>query len=267
METDICYEFDCKDDTKRSKGRKNRQQRDFKQFAKSGSVRKLIVSDGKNSSSDQHSSQKADPFGLNCNVQYSLNKQSRWARIPAMRSVDLLEDLTDAKVSTIENVYLDSTRLNLLKASSKAFHEVDESGDVISRQAKGFSAQKTTLTEKQRKDSERDEEEAIIPDATAHIRYEINVPHPSEKYWQQMAWRRQESPSGKVFNSRARQSERQLAMSSDEDYFSNSDTESDAAEEIFMPEEKRAEQKQFSLHDFITKTGKKPKKSEGFVFV
>jgi hypothetical protein len=264
METDIYFEFDCKDDTKRSKGRKNRQQRDFKQFVKSGSVRKLILSDGK---SDQHN----DPFGLNCNVQYSLNKQGRWAKIRAMRSVDQLEDQTDAKVSTIENVYLDSTRLNLFKKSSKAFHEVDESGDVISRHAKRFAAQEKTLTEKprlpseQRKDSEI--EEAIIPDATTHIRYEINLPHPSEKYWQQMAWRRHELPSGKVSNTRARRMERQLAVNcSDSDYFSNSGTESDAAEEIFTPED-RSKQKQFSLFDFITTAERKPKKAEGFVFL
>jgi hypothetical protein len=64
-----------------------------------------------------------------------------------------------------------------------------------------------------------------------------------------------------VFNTRAKQLERQLAMNSsdDDDYYSNSDTESDAAEEIFMPEDDRSEQKQFSLHDFITKTERKPK--------
>jgi hypothetical protein len=57
--------------------------------------------------------------------------------------------------------------------------------------------EKPNLVSEQRKDSEMNEEKAIIPDSTAHIRYEINVPHPSEKYWQQMAWRRHELPSGK----------------------------------------------------------------------
>lgn len=45
MENNFDYEIDVEDAIMRTKGRKNRQSKEFKKFAKSGIVRKYVVPD------------------------------------------------------------------------------------------------------------------------------------------------------------------------------------------------------------------------------
>jgi len=277
MLNDSDYEVDVKDANMRTKGRKNRQSKEFKRFAKSGIVRKLVVSDQKTTAPDSQALSDSDPFGMNFSVQYSLNKKGRWAAIPTMRAVDKLEDEMGTKVSTMENVFLPSLRCGSHRGLCSAYHEVNKAGDVDTKHSKRFLAQEQTLTTKPRlirklrNETKTGDGQDNISDATTHTRYEIDIPHPSEKYWQQMSWRQHDfRPSDKVFNARARkisESDYYSVNDSDDVYLSNSDTESDATEKDNNENVDLSERRQFSLSDYITGAEKKPKKSESFVFV
>uniref|UniRef100_A0A914X904 Uncharacterized protein n=1 Tax=Plectus sambesii TaxID=2011161 RepID=A0A914X904_9BILA len=175
MEGDYDYEIDTNGVNKRSKGRKNRQSKECKKFAKSGIVRKLIGS----------------------------NK-------------------------------------NGAAVSEKPLPEEPQ----LAR---------------------RVEQEVQTDDNIAH------APHPTEKDRQQMFRRRCDvRRADRLLSAHPRHmAEREVALNGpDEDYFSNSDTESDATEdEDYERVDNLSDLQQYSLFDYVTIAEKKPKRSEGFVFV
>uniref|UniRef100_A0A914WKQ1 RBR-type E3 ubiquitin transferase n=1 Tax=Plectus sambesii TaxID=2011161 RepID=A0A914WKQ1_9BILA len=283
MDTD--FEADFKLDTKRSKGTKNRRLKEFKQFAKSGTIEKHVMPRKMgpahrtiNYNKKYPELNEVDPFNLDFDVEYSLNKKNRWGRVDEARRVEQLEDLAEnVKVTTVEKVFLRSQAHWGNKPLATAYHEVDESGNYTQRRARRFVAQEHTLTEKQRlpkkqRDAEatKSDVEDVDSDASVHVRYEIMTAHPSEKYWRSQHWRVSDISKwgGNVSNSRVKKASLNCSdiNSCDDDYFFESETENYEDDFINSNDHDRPHN-DYSLFDFVNKSSKKPKKSERFEFV
>uniref|UniRef100_A0A914WNC6 RBR-type E3 ubiquitin transferase n=1 Tax=Plectus sambesii TaxID=2011161 RepID=A0A914WNC6_9BILA len=283
MDTD--FEADFKLDTKRSKGTKNRRLKEFKQFAKSGTIEKHVMPRKMgpahrtiNYNKKHPELNEVDPFNLDFDVEYSLNKKNRWGRVDEARRVEQLEDLAEnVKVTTVEKVFLISQVSLEYKPLTTAYHEVDESGNYTQRRARRFVAQEHTLTEKPRLPRKQRDAEAlksdvkeVDPDASVHVRYEIMTAHPSEKYWRAQYWSVSDINKwkGNVSSSRGKKASlnRHDINSYADDYFSESETDN-FEDDLAISNEDDRPHNDYSLFDFVNKSTKKPKKSERFEFV